>query len=66
MPFLELTRILSDSKTVKWSINPNNLVYIQARVEGVSIGGCTLVDLTGKDVDVVETYQDVMAKLKNI
>ena len=65
MPFVELTRILPNSKKVKWSVNPNNIVYVQQPVEGDSTGGCTLVDLTGKDIDVVEAYQDVMAKVKN-
>ena len=65
MPFVELTRILPESKKAKWSVNPNNIVYIQQPIESNSTIGCTLVDVSGKDIDVVESYQDVLTKLKN-
>jgi len=29
MAFMELTRILPENKTVKWSVNPNKIIYVQ-------------------------------------
>ena len=58
MTLVELTRILPENRKVKWSINPSNVVYIQEPIEDKI--GCTLVDVTGRDVDVVESYQDVL------
>jgi hypothetical protein len=63
MAFVELTRILPENKTVKWSVNQNNVIYFQESID--TRVGCTLVDVSGTDIDVVESYQDVKAKLKD-
>jgi hypothetical protein len=63
MAFVELTRILPENKTVKWSVNTNNIVYFQESID--TKAGCNLIDVAGADVDVVEAYQDVKSKLKN-
>jgi|HubBroStandDraft_6_1064221.scaffolds.fasta_scaffold3000639_1 hypothetical protein len=65
MAFIELTRILPDAKKVKCSLNAANIVYFQQPVDSNTNAGCTLVDLTGRDIDVVESYQEVAAKFKN-
>jgi hypothetical protein len=63
MAFVELTRILPKNKTVKWSVNQNNIIYFQESID--TEVGCTLVDVAGTDIDVVESYKDVKAKLKD-
>ena len=65
MAFVELTRILPRDKRVKWSVNPNNVIYFQEPVEEDPQVGCTLVSAAGTDVEinVMESYQDVKAKL---
>jgi hypothetical protein len=65
MAFIELTRILPESKQVKWSVNQNNIVYFQESTAAEAKVGCTLVDTAGTDIDVVESYQEVKAKLKD-
>jgi len=65
MAFIELTRILPEAKKVKCSLNPSNIVYFQQPLDSAGNVGCSLVDVTGKDIDVVESYQDVTAKVKN-
>ena len=35
MAFMEFTRILSENKTVKWPVNPNNTIYFQGSIRGV-------------------------------
>lgn len=61
MAFLELTRILPENRKVKWSVNPSNIISIQEPIDQTM--GCILVDTSGKDTEVVESYQDVKAKL---
>jgi hypothetical protein len=63
MPFVELTRILPESKKVKWLVNPNNIIYVQEPLPGDSQGGCMIVDVSGKDTSVADAYQDVIRKL---
>jgi hypothetical protein len=63
MAFVELTRILPGNKTVKWSVNQSNVVYLQEPLEAEV--GCTLVDVAGMDIHVVESYVEVKAKLKD-
>jgi len=63
MTFVELTRILPESKKVKWSVNPNNIIYVQEPLPGGSQGGCMIVDVSGKDTSVADAYQDVIRKL---
>lgn len=60
MAFVELTRILPENKKVKWYVNPSNIIYIQEPIASGS--GCTLMDTSGRDSEVVEAYQDVKAK----
>ena len=63
MAFVELTRILPKNKTVAWSVNPNNIIYFQESIDAEV--GCTLVDVAGTDIDVVESHKDVKTKLKD-
>jgi len=63
MAFVELTRILPENKKVKWSVNPNNVVYFQEPVEGDPQAGCMLFPAAGLEIYVVESYRDVKAKL---
>jgi len=63
MAFVELTRILPQNKKVKWSANPNNVVYFQEPVESDLQAGCMLFPTAGDEIYVVESYQDVKAKL---
>jgi hypothetical protein len=65
MQFVELTRILPEDRKVKWSVNPSNIVYFQEPIDVNSKVGCTLVDVGGRDLDVVESYQDVKIKFKD-
>jgi len=65
MAFVELIRILPDAKKVRCSLNATNIVYFQQPIDSSTNSGCTLVDSTGRDIDVVESYQDVAAKFKN-
>jgi hypothetical protein len=64
MAFVELTRILPENRKVKWSANPSNIVYVQEPIDVKDKVGCSLVDITGRDIDVVESYQDVKGKLQ--
>jgi hypothetical protein len=65
MAFIELTRILPKAKQVKCSINASNIVFFQEPVDTNTNVGCTLVNVTGMDIDVVEPYRDVTAKFKD-
>jgi hypothetical protein len=63
MAFVELTRILPKNKKVKWSVDPNNVVYFQEPVDSDQQAGCMLLPVAGLEIYVVESYQDVKAKL---
>jgi hypothetical protein len=65
MAFVELTRILPENKKVKWSVNQNNIVYFQESISTEANAGCSLIDVAGTEIDVVESYQEVKAKLKD-
>jgi hypothetical protein len=65
MAFVELTRILPEAKKVKCSLNASNIVYFQAPLEGDAGSGCTLTDITGRDIAVVESYPEVAAKFRD-
>jgi hypothetical protein len=65
MAFIELTRILPKAKQVKCSINASNIVFFQEPVDTNTNVGCTLVNVTGMDIDVVEPYRDVTARFKD-
>jgi hypothetical protein len=65
MAFIELTRILPKARQIKCSINASNIVYIQEPIDTNTTVGCTLVNVTGMDIDVLEPYRDVAAKFKN-
>jgi hypothetical protein len=64
MAFIELNRILPGAKQVKCSMNTGNIVYFQESIDTNTNVGCTLVNVTGMDIDVVESYRDVAAKFK--
>jgi len=66
MMFIELTRILPKNRTVKWSFNPANIIYLQESTDPDKKIGCTLVSVAGpdSDVDIAESYEDVKGKLK--
>jgi len=66
MTFIELTRILPKNRTVKWSFNPANIIYLQESTDPDKKIGCILVSVAGpdSDIDVVESYEDVKVKLK--
>jgi hypothetical protein len=64
MALVELTRILPKNKKVKCSVNPNNVVYVQEAVDGDEPGAGSMVfPVAGVEIYVVESYQDVKAKL---
>jgi hypothetical protein len=65
MAFIELIRILPNNNHVKCSINSNNIVYFQELVDTNVKVGCTLVNVTGMDIDVVESYREVAGKFKD-
>ena len=65
MAFIELNRILPNNNQVNCSINANNIVYFQEPVDTNAKVGCTLINVTGMDIDVVESYREVAAKLKD-
>ncbi len=50
---------------MKCSINTSNIVYFQGPVDTNAKVGCTLVNVTGMDIDVLESYREVAAKLKD-
>jgi hypothetical protein len=64
MAFIELTRILPKDTQVKCSINASNVVYFQEPIDTNAKVGCTLINVTGMDIDVVESYREVAAKFK--
>jgi hypothetical protein len=66
MAFIELTRLLPESKKAKWTVNTSNIVYFQEPTDLDSKVGCTLVDTTGADFDVVEPYREVSVKFKDL
>ena len=63
MAFVELTRILPNNEKVKWSVNPNNVIYFEEPVDNSQQAGCMLFPGAGVEIYVVESYQDVKAKL---
>ncbi len=63
MAFVEFTRILPKNKKAKWSVNPNNVIYFQEPVDSDLQAGCMLFPVTGLEIYVAESYQDVKAKL---
>jgi hypothetical protein len=65
MAFIELTRILPKANQVKCSINASNIVYFQEPIDTNTNVGCTLINVTGMDINVVESYRDVAAKFKD-
>jgi hypothetical protein len=65
MAFIELTRILPEARQTKCSVNANNIVYFQEPIDTSTNVGCTLVNVTGMNIDVLEPYRDVAAKFKD-
>ena len=63
MAFVEFTQVLPKDKKVKLSVNPNNIVYFRQPVENEPQAGCMLFPVAGVEIYVVESYQDVKAKL---
>jgi hypothetical protein len=64
MGYVEFTRVLPKDKEVKCSVNPANIVYFQEPPEANAKVGCTLIPVSGIEIEVVESYQIVKSKLK--
>jgi hypothetical protein len=64
MGFVDFTRVLPKDREVKCSVNPANIVYFMEPTEPNAKVGCTLVPVSGTEIDVVEAYQVVKSKLK--
>lgn len=65
MALVELTRILPNAVKVRCSLNSPNIVYVQEPTDSDTKVGCTLITVTGMDIDVAEPYRDVIAKFKD-
>jgi hypothetical protein len=64
MGYVEFTRVLPENREVKCSVNPSNIVYFQEPTEANTKVGCTLIPVSGIEIEVVESYQIVKSKLK--